>query len=622
MADKYQNDLMHLQNELLGDLKRVENKIEAKIKKVNQSVEEQKEELEKKMNYLENAYTVLLQRTNNIKTNDNSKEQEILSKIEILNKKIEDHSFRLENKYNSLKTEFKDNNYKFDKIISDNFQIPGLIGYRAPFLNFREFIDNLNKRLNDSIKAKDQQALDLKKYKEKMDNTLNTNKNQFSMLENRINSKSELQIKDLEKRFNERITIIEERINTMRMENGKYSYDLLAQCNDLTDKCNRIDDILKSTLDEYNDEFAKYKNTFKNMNEKLNKFEEKYKLFEERLKIINEQFVNNKNNSNYISLENKIKELERICLSMKANNYFASFEEKKNKSNYIENIENNVLSRLNKIEPNIEEDEKSSFFTNRHTKKLEGNITKNEQQNISERNYQKRNDLYFSEEKEEQLKQNDELYNSGKLKNSKLLKDILDSANRTSKTRDSPNRIRSGKIFSQYPFISYDRKGNNEDIIKQLGRNKINYFAKEKIKSNDTIYRSGEKRGIINLMSKYKTVNEFRKKQMENDSNDKIVGSNHKYRYLDKKIDILGKVMVESFNKIILQMNFFKNNNINKSDLKEIKSKDNTGQNENNDKNYKNTGREPRIKINFPQPLKNSNSLYLKENLNIKSKYK
>ena len=93
---------MHLQNELLGDLKRVENKIEAKIKKVNQSVEEQKEELEKKMNYLENAYTVLLQRTNNIKTNDNSKEQEILSKIEILNKKIEDHSFRLENKYNSF----------------------------------------------------------------------------------------------------------------------------------------------------------------------------------------------------------------------------------------------------------------------------------------------------------------------------------------------------------------------------------------------------------------------------------------------------------------------------------------------------------------------------------------
>ena len=75
---------------------------------------------------------------------------------------------------------------------------------------------------------------------------------------------------------------------------------------------------------------------------------------------------------------------------------------------------------------------------------------------------------------------------------------------------------------------------------------------------------------------------------MENDSNDKIVGSNYKYRYLDKKIDILGKVMVESFNKIILQMNFFKNNNINKNDLKEIKSKDNKDQNENDDKNYKN----------------------------------
>ena len=164
MADKFQNDLMHVQNELLGDLKNVENKIETKIKKINQTIDEQKNGLEKKLNYLENAYSILLQRTQNVKTADNSKEEEILSKIEMLNKKIEDHTFRLENKYNNITTELKDTTYKYDKIMSDNFQIPGLIGYRAPFLSMREFLENVNKKLNDTSKIKDQQAIELNIY--------------------------------------------------------------------------------------------------------------------------------------------------------------------------------------------------------------------------------------------------------------------------------------------------------------------------------------------------------------------------------------------------------------------------------------------------------------------------
>ncbi len=49
MSEKFQNDLMHFQNELLGDLKNVENRIETKIKKINQSIDEQKNGLEKKI---------------------------------------------------------------------------------------------------------------------------------------------------------------------------------------------------------------------------------------------------------------------------------------------------------------------------------------------------------------------------------------------------------------------------------------------------------------------------------------------------------------------------------------------------------------------------------------------
>ena len=47
---------------------------------------------------------------------------------------------------------------------------------------------------------------------------------------------------------------------------------------------------------------------------------------------------------------------------------------------------------------------------------------------------------------------------------------------------------------------------------------------------------------------------------------------NHKYNYLDKKIDILGRVMVDSFNKIIFRMNSFKKiNNYNKLSVNKYK---------------------------------------------------
>ena len=77
MVENYKNDLMYVQNELLGDIKNIENKIELKFKKNNQSFEEYKTALDKKMNYLENAYNALLQKA------QNTKDKEVLDEKKI-----------------------------------------------------------------------------------------------------------------------------------------------------------------------------------------------------------------------------------------------------------------------------------------------------------------------------------------------------------------------------------------------------------------------------------------------------------------------------------------------------------------------------------------------------------
>ena len=91
-------------------------------------------------------------------------------------------------------------------------------------------------------------------------------------------------------------------------------------------------------------------------------------------------------------------------------------------------------------------------------------------------------------------------------------------------------RVRSGKILNQYPFISHDHIDTNEEKIDKMNRDDSSKFQRNCLKKNNI-----EKELIFPY-------------------------GNHKYKYLEKKIDILGKVLVDSINKIIYQINIIKNN--------------------------------------------------------------
>ena len=656
MAEKYQNDLMHLQNDILIDLKNVETNMDKKIKKLNLTIEQKRSELEKKLDYLENAYTVLLQRTQNIKVTDNSNEKEIiLAKIDAINKKLEDRYFNLENKCYSLRTDLKDSCFKYDRILEENFNIPGLIGFQAPFSNFRSFMENIYKKLNESLKTKDSNVSEFKKYREKLDKTININKNHFSLLENRLNTDFKKLVMNLEKKNDDKFNIFEEKINNIEIENEKKSTDLIKQCNDLNNKINQIDSSLKYTSDNFNDELYNYKNEVKEIKDK---FENNYKSFEEKLKIIiNEEFDrNNKNNINFTNLETKIKELENLCLSMKSDNNMSTVEIEKKKPKQLDYSENIELSKFNFIELNKEEDDKNSLFSKRLNKLFQNNNnninkeknnsnSKIEQKTVSARNYSKKTDLYNSVDKDDNEKKST-LYDSGYLKHPKNLKGILNSPNKIKKTRDLYKRITSGKIFNKFPFISYNRNGDNEDIKHSLSRNKINNFYREKIKSKDISMKKGdEKDNSMKKKGEEKDMAELifnsrylKKKQIENESvtKDKNSLSIYRYKYLEKKIDILGKVMIENLNKIILHMKFFtikngefqdslaispkeesKKYNDNTPFFKVIKLKDNNILEENF--NFRNLSRG---KTSISPDLKKSDTFYQKEDSNsfLKSK--
>ena len=84
MIEKNKNELMHMQDELLGDIKEVGIKINEKFKSLTQSLEEKNLELAKKIFLLEKSYDTLHQQIQSTSSEfKNSKE--ISNKIASIN---------------------------------------------------------------------------------------------------------------------------------------------------------------------------------------------------------------------------------------------------------------------------------------------------------------------------------------------------------------------------------------------------------------------------------------------------------------------------------------------------------------------------------------------------------
>ena len=513
MIETNKNELMHIQNELLGDINEVENKLNEKIRLMNQSLIDQKSIYDKKFIFLESAYNLIIQRTQSEKTKDSSKEKEISLKISSLNKQIEENSIKLELKIKDLESNLKDTTYKYDRAIADNFTIPGLIGLKAPFQSLRELIETTYKKSTESLKLKEKQAIDLKIYKEKMENIINLNKNELSIVEKKVINYLKSQVNYLEKTANDKFDLVEERMNSLRLENGKYSFELLNKCKELKENCDRIDDVIKNSFDDYNKEFIKYKNSFNEMNDKLAKFEENYTNLETELKTINEKLEeNNKISSKNFEIENKINLLEKSVLNIN----------KKYISSYFDRNESLDISRANNLNKYLDEDEKTNQMKKINLKKI-----KSDRKSLISKNILKHNENQISEE--EDMKVNNILFDSGYFGDSTKNEFSCDASG-MKKAKMPFYRIRSGKILNHYPFISHDNMNTNEEKIDKMNRDDSSKHAKNCLKKKNIDKE---------LIFPY---------------------GNHKYKYLEKKIDILGKVMVDSINKIINQINNLKKN--------------------------------------------------------------
>ena len=170
------------------------------------------------------------------------------------NEKLVSHEVRLTN----IRSDFSLATQKYDKIYLDNLEVPGYIGRCAKYKNCQVFFLDVIKDLAKLNIYRKKNIIDLKMYKDKLEtiissmNSILDNNNESQM--KYIKEMKEKILKDCKTMF-ESVT---DNMKEIRVENSKYSVDLIKTSMDLSKKWEKLEKIKEELLEKFNYDVNKY----------------------------------------------------------------------------------------------------------------------------------------------------------------------------------------------------------------------------------------------------------------------------------------------------------------------------------------------------------------------------
>ena len=311
-------DFIYFQNEILKDMKNLEIIFNEKIEEMIKTINTNKANADTNFENFSNLFTEISGKMDF--SEDNSKFADNLNTIQ---KKLEDLSVNSKVKINSIEREISNMTIKYDKIFINNLVVPGLIGNSCPFLTLANFIENANKKINELILDKKKQGIDLKSYKEKLENLIGVFNNRINNSEDKFKEYCNLCFNKFDKKNNDRFNELEDRISSLRMENVKHSSELINRSNELKMDWDKIMNIKSEIDDKLNSELEKYKIFNNDLIKKLENQKSEFNLIKQRFTELSEFIkdvrfrnnINSMNNNNYNNNKNADNNNANIPLS-------------------------------------------------------------------------------------------------------------------------------------------------------------------------------------------------------------------------------------------------------------------------------------------------------------------
>ena len=419
MSDLTKKDFLYFQNDILADIKKLESKLTEKITNLYSYIQEITLSNEKR-------FTTLNAIIKSISDNNNGEsEKKIISQIERLKKRVEDINLNNSSKISIMQKDLSNALFKYDKIVLDNLKVNGLVGEGCQFINLKFFIEYVNKKIKELNVAKDKTNNEIVIINQKI-NDLST---QFKTgLENgRILTNEMINKKSIEidEKCLGRNNIVEDKIKDMKIENCKYSNDLLSKADDLKVQWEKLESMKNELYTKFDEEKNKIKKNSERLLHVFNSQKDEFDLIKSRFievrdliknvrfkknlnEIVNvrgDKEINIKNTKEINALTKKLNFYKKQKISKKdieilnrEDNKHKILENEKgedNNSSYKENSINNDHHKnyMNKsFSPNIRKQNKNTIFDIKNNKKLK--YLKNESnKNIYKINYNKNNKI-------------------------------------------------------------------------------------------------------------------------------------------------------------------------------------------------------------------------------------
>ena len=381
MSEVKKSDLIYFQNELLQDLKKLDIKYTEKMTQIITTFQNNKLLTDQKFEVYNDKISAILK-----SIESNQEFQNLKLRIEKLKSSTSEENTKISNKIVYIERDLSDISFKYDTLISSFVIVPGLIGKGSKYNNLKSFFEITDKNILDLQNYKEKNGIDLNNYKKKLETLIGQFKLQIDTSQDRYFEFCKERIEEVKKEIFDKFKIIEEKIDNMRLDNGKYSFELIKKSEELENKLNRINNMTNEVDEKMKEEMSKYQKYNKELIKTFESQKEEFKIIKIRFSELSDfikdvRFLRNLNNYNTQGNNNKEYEPMELLKSSKQLSKKINFNriQKVTKSE-----ENKYLNQDKEINNNLDDVNNNNFHneTQKEDNKIENNNENKKKFNI------------------------------------------------------------------------------------------------------------------------------------------------------------------------------------------------------------------------------------------------
>lgn len=278
-----QSDIIYFKEDVLRTLKMLESKLNTKLESssslVNETLQSYNTQLNSFQNKIDDLSTLI------------STDKEAQNKISLLlsfKTNTENTMTTHDIKINRNEVDLQNAIYKYDKAILDNIYYPGVIGNNCKFRSLRDFVDFTTTNISSLNTFKEKNILDLKSYKSKLETLIKRFQSQLDTITLTLTQFVDKKINESEERIKSLMKIYDDRLEDMRVENGKYAIMLKTNTENMMIEWKKIIDIKEDIYNKVNKEVDDMKGNIKEVSEKFEGYKGEFKVIKQRFTQLSE----------------------------------------------------------------------------------------------------------------------------------------------------------------------------------------------------------------------------------------------------------------------------------------------------------------------------------------------